>query len=581
MTARTDRISLEVSAAKKAFSQNKNIVFTHTRKGLVQYCDVTYFVKGIQKLPDNSVETAEEHKLRIYFPLFYPFVSPVFKFITPIWHPSVKNGNLCLTKKEIECKTLIDIIIFIGQVIQYKEFPIRKTNKKAQKWAEENKNLWPKGRKKITVKTLDTNFEPELQTKTSIKAKIDLLICKTHSLQIVQAYINSGFSFKTILHKYLIWAVLAAVVSFSMIQITSPITDESAFAWREGHNKLSDYFEYSNDAINSFSKIENSFYSYCKANGVDKDSENSFIEWYIYDASKKDTLLVEEYLMFDSFANDALNESFSLEFDNDYLTLGETIRSIVIKTTSIRFGIILFVLSFLLCLSDGLHYGSKLKAILFALLGSVVTTLSGYVFASFALTINSLFIKDTVSNIAIDVSNLICFILIGIISGLAVGLTKRSIKRLVLCISGGLVGAVLSSIVYNIICVITYSPTVRTAFSTLVFSLLIALFIGIGEQLAKNASLKVINNKSYRKEYMIFSRKTRIGYRLNNTILIGKDKGVAPRHLFIVNDKNQFILLDYKTLQGTFVNGEKVSNCILKKGDKISLGNTNLEFYTK
>ncbi len=581
MRARRERIELEVNASKKAFSENRNIIISHTGKGLLKKCSVVILVKGLHKQKDSPVELAERHRLNIYFPPLYPIIPPIFKFTTPTWHPSIKNSFLALSPSITKYKSLTDIIVYISQIIQYREFPKFKINKEAAKWADENSDLWPKGRKNITAR-IDTEYsEPELVAKQSLKAKIDNLLIKAKNTKPVQAYIKSGFSFKTILHKYIAWAILAFIISFGLIQLSSPITNESALAWREGYDILSDYLEYSDDATNSFSKIANSFNSYCQKNDIDPENINSFIEWYIYDASKQESLIVEEYLMFDSFANDALSDSFSIEFENNYLTLGKTIRSFVIRTTAIKFVIIITSLSLLLCLSEGLHYGSKIKASIFALIGTVISLITSYLTTKIALGVNSLFIKDIPSNTSTSVWYLIIFLLAGAVVGVTIGITKRSLKRFLFCFAGGTIGGVLSALAHSTVYSLTYNSIARLIITTLTTTLLIALFIGIGEQFAKTATLKVINSKSYRKEYMIFSRKTRIGHKLTNTVLFKKEDRVAPRHFFIINEKNQFVLIDYKTPHGTFVNGEQVSNAFLKSTDKISLGNINLEFLKK
>ena len=110
---------------------------------------------------------------------------------------------------------------------------------------------------------------------------------------------------------------------------------------------------------------------------------------------------------------------------------------------------------------------------------------------------------------------------------------------------------------------------------------LIGLGVGLLEQMAKEAWLKVVRGEFEGKEYLVFNGKTSIGNNSQNTIVLFKDKLVAPHHCDIVTEGNRFVLVDAGSVLGTTVNGEKVDRKVLRQGDTIAIGNSVLVFNTK
>ncbi len=56
------------------------------------------------------------------------------------------------------------------------------------------------------------------------------------------------------------------------------------------------------------------------------------------------------------------------------------------------------------------------------------------------------------------------------------------------------------------------------------------------------------------------------------------DRGVGSQHFGIRDRGDEFILTDFNTDTGTWVNGERVSQVILDEGDLIRVGNTEFVF---
>lgn len=60
--------------------------------------------------------------------------------------------------------------------------------------------------------------------------------------------------------------------------------------------------------------------------------------------------------------------------------------------------------------------------------------------------------------------------------------------------------------------------------------------------------------------------------------LILDDEAVSARHALVRFERNQFVIHDLASTNGTFVNGEKVDRVTLTDGDTVTLGGTRMIF---
>jgi pSer/pThr/pTyr-binding forkhead associated (FHA) protein len=65
-----------------------------------------------------------------------------------------------------------------------------------------------------------------------------------------------------------------------------------------------------------------------------------------------------------------------------------------------------------------------------------------------------------------------------------------------------------------------------------------------------------------------------------NDIVI-KDPYISRQHAMVKFTNNEYVIHDFNSQSGVFVNGQKVGLKVLKDQDKIKLGNTTLIFYLK
>ncbi len=94
--------------------------------------------------------------------------------------------------------------------------------------------------------------------------------------------------------------------------------------------------------------------------------------------------------------------------------------------------------------------------------------------------------------------------------------------------------------------------------------------------LIRQPKLEIIEGKDAGKEYRVKLGTTNIGNDHSNDIVID-DPTVEFKHAQIVFEPEGFKIYDYNSEKGVFVNGIKITECVLNVGDIITLGNVKLK----
>ena len=146
MDARLRRIASDYEQVKKDFAGHKNIIVTPVGPEPPEKYHVTYFVNGIYLLDDGRIESLGRHEVEITLHADYPRYKPICRILTPIWHPNFRDGEICIGDIWGAGESLTDIIINIGDMIQYKSWnAFSPLSADAAQWAVNNKHLFPVG----------------------------------------------------------------------------------------------------------------------------------------------------------------------------------------------------------------------------------------------------------------------------------------------------------------------------------------------------------------------------------------------------------------------------------------------------
>lgn len=95
-----------------------------------------------------------------------------------------------------------------------------------------------------------------------------------------------------------------------------------------------------------------------------------------------------------------------------------------------------------------------------------------------------------------------------------------------------------------------------------------------------SATLTVIEGLNAGEKLSIGTNRINIGRRESNELPL-TDMNTSRLHSYIVLDDDKHILYDAKSLNGTYVNGHRITRWILRTGDKIRLGNTIILYEVK
>jgi ubiquitin-protein ligase len=124
---------------------------------------VIYRVPGLWlDTTTNSIRRADQHLVGIFLPAAYPRDKPYCTTPQPVFHPNFGN-YICIADFWSPSQTLVDVVVEIGDLLQYKLFNTRSPlNAVAAKWVTEHLDEVPLG----TVELLPQEPEIRLREET-------------------------------------------------------------------------------------------------------------------------------------------------------------------------------------------------------------------------------------------------------------------------------------------------------------------------------------------------------------------------------------------------------------------------------
>ena len=143
---RLRRLQTDYELVKTEFAGHKHIVVEPLAGMPPERYRVTYRVKGLALDRKSSQPVVvEKHVAEIYLHSGYPREKPKCELKTPIFHPNF-GDYICIGDHWSAGETLADIIVKIGEMIQYRDYnPKSPLNVKAARWSIENRSHLPVG----------------------------------------------------------------------------------------------------------------------------------------------------------------------------------------------------------------------------------------------------------------------------------------------------------------------------------------------------------------------------------------------------------------------------------------------------
>lgn len=177
--------------------------------------------------------------------------------------------------------------------------------------------------------------------------------------------------------------------------------------------------------------------------------------------------------------------------------------------------------------------------------------------------------------------------LLGAGIGIIPGIANKSQKLMFNGVIGGMIGGFMGGFFFDPISFLAHSiGTTQGGWSRgvglSVLGLMIGVFIGLVENMAKDVWVTMKSGPLRGKQFVIYHNPTLIGSSPRSDIYIFKDPNVMPTHAKIQKKGSKYEIIDDSKGVGVYVNSEKINGSkILESDDTIIVGQSILQFQQK
>ncbi|GAB4150771.1 MAG: hypothetical protein Tsb009_25790 [Planctomycetaceae bacterium] len=173
--------------------------------------------------------------------------------------------------------------------------------------------------------------------------------------------------------------------------------------------------------------------------------------------------------------------------------------------------------------------------------------------------------------------------MVGMASALGQGVARKSGKMALHGVIGGCLGGLFGGMFFDPIAKMSdsYSGDLSRCVGCSMVGLMIGLFTGIVEQLSKEAWLIMRAGPLAGKQFVVYKNPTLIGSSQHCDIYLFKDSLVNDEHARLSRIGREFEIEDLNNPSRTTVNGNPVQKSVLRDGDLIVIGQTELEYRSR
>jgi ubiquitin-protein ligase len=87
----------------------------------------------------GMIERATEHRLEVTMPRGYPRDAPLFRMLTPVFHPNVAPHAVCIGDDWTASEALDTLIMRVGEILSYQSYNTKSPlNGRAAQWVDEH-----------------------------------------------------------------------------------------------------------------------------------------------------------------------------------------------------------------------------------------------------------------------------------------------------------------------------------------------------------------------------------------------------------------------------------------------------------
>ena len=100
----------------------------------------------------EAIETVDEHRLEVTLPRGYPRDAPLFRMLTPVFHPNIAPHAVCIGDDWSAGESLDLLVQRVGEILAYQSYNTKSPlNGRAAQWVDENRDRLPVDRDEFFV----------------------------------------------------------------------------------------------------------------------------------------------------------------------------------------------------------------------------------------------------------------------------------------------------------------------------------------------------------------------------------------------------------------------------------------------
>jgi len=216
------------------------------------------------------------------------------------------------------------------------------------------------------------------------------------------------------------------------------------------------------------------------------------------------------------------------------------------------------------------------KALLRGVLALPLGILLGFIFDMMANIIYGMMLRvvyeagaQTFKNPAVWISRGLAWMVFGAAGGVVYGIVGQSSKKGKYGVLGGALGAGVGGVVFDPISMATHVGSVSRAVGFALVGLATGIGMGLVESALKDRWLYVVSGPLAGKQFILYKSQTTIGSKQESDIYLFKDPGILPQHAVISLSGARVML---QSTGPVLCAGQQVSSRVLQDGDLLQLG---------
>ena len=104
------------------------------------------FLLKVRSLREHgeALQTVTEHRLEVTLPKGYPRDAPLFRMLTPVFHPNIAPHAVCIGDDWTAGEAIDHLVQRVGEILAFQSYNIKSPlNGRAARWVDEHKDQLP------------------------------------------------------------------------------------------------------------------------------------------------------------------------------------------------------------------------------------------------------------------------------------------------------------------------------------------------------------------------------------------------------------------------------------------------------